>query len=44
MKSKYDVLIIGANNTVTGLPADFVTNGGRVLCLEQSTVPALPIT
>jgi hypothetical protein len=39
----YDVLVIGANNTTTGLPADFVINGGRVLCLSQTTKPALPI-
>ncbi len=39
----YDVLIIGSNNPTTGLPASFVVNGGRVLCLSQTTKPALPI-
>ncbi len=38
-----DVLVIGAGNPTTGLPAAFVTGGGRVLCLSQTTKPSLPI-
>jgi hypothetical protein len=40
----YDVLVIGASNPTTGLPASFAQNGGRVLCLSQTVKPSLPIT
>jgi len=39
----YDVLVIGSNNSTTGLSADFAAGGGRVLCLSQTTKPSLPI-
>lgn len=39
----YDVCIIGSNNATTGLDANFVINGGRVLCLSQTARPSLPI-
>ena len=39
----YDVLIIGDRNSTAGLNANFALNGGRVLCLQQTSKPSLPI-
>jgi beta-galactosidase len=41
--SNCDVLVIGDKNATTGLNAGFAINGGRVLCLQQTAKPSLPI-
>ena len=38
-----DVLIIGQNNPTSGLSPGFVRGGGRVICMQQSSVPSLPL-